>query len=213
MTTVPPDPTSPSALGPPNPTSTSTFTILLSGALEDFLLYSGREQSQWLIDLAHDICDPAQKRGTLRVWDVAGEVWRNVSPTDPLTPSAYLYDVHTVVSLSKISERAGKSKTSASGNASTMANRVKQRDERQCWVTRNIYPTTNSHICPKRMGDHFLRVIYANFGQTPVPPTLSIYDEMCGITLIGNLDTPFDEYELGLRLVAPVWRPSLLFYS
>ena len=138
--------------------------------------------------------------------------WRNVNPTDPLTPSAYLYDVHTVVSLSKISERAGKSKTSASGNASTMANRVKQRDGRQCWVTRNIYPTTNSHICPKRMGDHFLRIIYANFVQTPVPPTLSIYDEMCGITLMGNLDTPFDEYELGLRLVAPVRRPSLLFF-
>ncbi len=210
--TVPPDPTSPSALGPPNPASTSAFTILLSGALEDFLLYSGREQSQWLIDLAHDICDPAQKRGSLRVWDAAGEAWRNVNPTNPLTSSAYLYDVQTVVSLSKISERAGRSKTSASGNASTMANRVKQRDGELCWVTRNLYPTKNSHVCPKRMGDHVLRTIYSNFVPTPLPPTLSIYDEICGITLTVGLNTQFDQYELGLRLVAPVRRPSLLIF-
>ncbi len=212
--TVPPDPTSPSALGPPNPASTSAFTILLSGALEDFLLYSGREQSQWLIDLAHDICDPAQKRGTLRVWDAAGEVWRNVNPTDPLTSSAYLYDVQAVISLSKISARAGRSKTSASGNGATMANRVKQRDGEQCWVTRNIYPTRNSHVCPKRMGDHVLRIVYRNFVPTPLPPALSIYDEICGITLTSLIDVPFDNYELGLRFVAPVRRPSfLIFYT
>src|SRR5260370_42252813 len=112
MLTDPPDPTSPSALGPPNPASTSASTILLSGALEDFLLYSGREQSQWLIDLTHDICDPAQKRGMLRVWDAAGEVWRNFNPTDPLTSSAYLYDFQAVLSLSKIMPRPGRYKNS-----------------------------------------------------------------------------------------------------
>ncbi|KAN0112018.1 hypothetical protein V8E52_007935 [Russula decolorans] len=68
--------------GPPNPTS-SDFTCLLSGRLDDFLLYSGQEQSQWLIDIAHDICDPTLKCGSLQVWDVAGEMWRNVNPTDP----------------------------------------------------------------------------------------------------------------------------------
>jgi hypothetical protein len=86
---------------PPNPTSPSNFTCLLSGPLDDFLLYSGQEQSQWLIDIAHDVCDPAQKRGSLQVWDAAGEMWRNVHPTDPLTASAYLYNVQAVVSLSK----------------------------------------------------------------------------------------------------------------
>jgi hypothetical protein len=53
--------------GPANPTSPSDFTHLLSDPLEDFLLYSGREQPQWLIDVAHDIYDPALRRGSLQV--------------------------------------------------------------------------------------------------------------------------------------------------
>jgi hypothetical protein len=203
--------------GPPNPTSPSIFTCLLSGPLDDFLLYSGHERSQWLIDIAHDICDPSLKRGSLRVWDAAGEMWRNINPSDPLTTSRYLYDIKAIVSLSKISKRAGKSKTSsASSNhdGSTMANRVTQRDGQQCWVTRNIYPITNSHVCPKRMGDHLLHIIYSAFVSTPPPPDLSIFDEICGITLALNLDTLFDTYELGLRLVAPVRRsPFLILYN
>jgi hypothetical protein len=44
--------------------------------------------------------------------------------------------------------------------------------------------------------------------------TVSIYDEICGITLMLHLDALFDPYELGLRLVAPVRSPSfLIFYS
>jgi hypothetical protein len=101
------------AVDPPNPSSPSDFTCLLSGPLDDFLLYSGQEHSQWLIDIAHDICDPALKCGSLQVWDVAGEMGRNVNPTDPLTASTYLYDVQAVVSLSKISEHVGKSKSDA----------------------------------------------------------------------------------------------------
>lgn len=46
-------------MGPANPTPPSDFTCFFSGPLDDFLLYSGREQSQLLIDIAHDICDPA----------------------------------------------------------------------------------------------------------------------------------------------------------
>ena len=78
-----------------------------------------------LIDISHDICDPTQKRGLLKVWDVSGERWRDVNLTDPPTASTYLYDIGAAVSLTKISER---SKTSTGGNASMMANRVKERD-------------------------------------------------------------------------------------
>ena len=170
--------------------------------------------SKWLIDIAHDICDPALKRGSLQVWDEAGQMWRNVNSTDHLTASVYIYDVQAAVSLSKISERTGKSKTDATGNPSTMASRVKQRDLQRCWVTRSLGPLVNSHICPKRMGDHLLRLVYDTFVQTPPRPALSIYDEICGITLIPNLDAWFDKYEFGLRLVAPVQNPSfLVFYS
>lgn len=195
--------------GPPNPTS-SDLTCLLSGPLDDFLLYSRLEQSQWLIDIAHDICDPAQKHGSLKVWDASGQAWRDVNRIDPLTASTYLYDVQTVVSLSKISERAGKSRTSATGNASTMAKRVKQRDGGLCWVSRMNNPVTNSHVCLKRMGDHLLRIVYSAFVSSPPPPALSIYDEICGITLTRNLDAWFDTYELGLRFVAPVRSPSFV---
>ena len=194
--------------GPPNPTSPYDFICLLSGPLDDFLLYSGREQSQWLIDIAHDMCDPALKRGSLQVWDVAGDMWRSVNPADPLTGWTYLYDIQDIISLTKISKRAGESKTSASGNASTMTNSVMQRDRQRCWVTSTVNLITNSHVCPKRMGDHLLRVVYNAFVSTP-PPALSIYDEICGITLSLILDTWFVAYELGLRLVAPV----RLFFS
>jgi hypothetical protein len=180
----------------------SDLTCLLSGTLDDFLLFTAQEQSQWLIDIAHDICDPALKRGSLQVWDAAGEMWRIVNPTDPLTASCYLFNIEATVSLSKICRRVGKSRTSASRNASTMASCVEQRDGHRCWVSRST-PITNSHICPKRMGDHVLRVVYSRFAGTP-PPALSIYDEMCGITLSRNLDALFDEFELGLWPVASV---------
>ena len=206
---------------PPNPAYTSDFTCLLSGPLEDFRLYSGRH-SQWLMDIAHDLCDPSLKRGMLKMWNAAGEMWRNVNPTDPLTASTYLYDTQASVSLSKISERAGKSKSTttsdgghAVGPTSTMAVRVKQRDNGRCWVAGPNFQVhnRNSRLCPKRMGDSLFRVIYSAFVSTP-PPALSIYDEICGITLCRNLDASFCQYEFGLQLVAPVRSPSfLILYS
>jgi len=63
-------------------------------------------------------------------------------------------------------------------------------------------PLVNSHVCPKRMGDHLLRIVYSTFVSTP-PPTLSIYDEICGISLSPTLKIWFDTYELGLQFVAP----------
>src|SRR6266478_9541761 len=138
----------------------------------------------------------------------------DVNPTDPLTSSNYYYDVQAVISLSKISQQAGKSKTTARGDASTMENHVKQRDGQQCWVSRMIYPIANSHLCPKQMGDPLLRGIYSTFVSTPPPPTLSIYDKICGITLSVNLNASFDIYELVLQFVAPVQSSShLVFYS
>jgi hypothetical protein len=55
------------------------------------------------------------------------------------------------------------------------------------------------------MGDHIFCKVYSSFVSTP--PALSIYDEICGITLSRNLDDLFDTYELGLRLV-PLVRSS-----
>ena len=182
-------------------------TGLLIGPLVDFLCYSNEEKSQWLIDIAHDICDPAQKRGRLIVW--RNQDWQDVHATDPLIASTYHYIVEHTVALTKISARVGRSQTDATGYASTMANRVRNRDGQRCWVTRR-FPVRNSHICPKRMGDHILRVVYNTFIQTPPPPALSIFDEICGISLLLALDYFFDKYEFGLRFIALVRNSYLL---
>ncbi|KAF9048270.1 hypothetical protein BDZ89DRAFT_1057849 [Hymenopellis radicata] len=177
----------------PGTISPATHSIcLLSGPLGDFLRYSRQEASKWLIDLAHDICDPASLVH-----------WRPVANTDPLTASIYRYDlpVGITVGLSKISQREGKSVTTATGNASTMAGRVRERDGR-CWVSAARGPIVNSHICPKRMGDHIARIVYHTFTSLAPAPNLSIYDENFSLSLSLTLDTWFDTYEMGLRFVS-----------
>ncbi|KAJ6544088.1 hypothetical protein B0H19DRAFT_1076252 [Mycena capillaripes] len=198
-----------SPLAPPNTNATSTtdFIRLLSRPRDDFLKYSRQEHSKWLIDMAHDICDPAAMRGSLVVWDQTARRWRIVIPTDPLTTSIYLYDVPVgiILGLSKLSTRVGKSVTTGSmtGNTSTMGDRVKRRDE-VCRVTKFRDPLINSHICPKHMGDPLARFTLRNFSPVSplILPSLSIYDEIFGLSLTKNLDAYFSKYELGLRFVS-----------
>jgi hypothetical protein len=184
-------------------------TCLLSGALSEFLRYSRQERSQWLIDIAHDICDLRFRRGSLVVWK--DQQWLPVANTDPLTASEYRYDLPTMVTigLSKISLRTGKSRTSASGNASTMASRVMQRDG-VCWVSDLEDPILNSHICPKRLGDHTAQIIFETFTSTTPPPNLSIYNEIFGLNLSNNLGGLFDNHCLGFHHVAPVRNSHLV---
>ena len=111
-----------------------------------------------------------------------------VATTDPLTASIYRYDlpVGITVGLSKISRCVWKSVIAATGRASTMVDRVKGRDG-QSWVTAADDPLVNSHICPKRMGDHVGRIIFRTFTSLP-PPNLSIYNEIFGLCLSETLD-------------------------
>jgi len=178
---------------------------LLRGPLLEFLQYSRQEASLWLINIAHGICDPANCRGSLVVWREDSAQWLEVTGTDPLTASMYCYNLPAgvTVGLSKISRREGRSLTAASGNASTMANHVMERDG-ACWVSGMIGLLINSHICPKRMGDHTARVIFETFTSYPPPPNLSIFDTIFGLNLQRNLDALFDKYELGFHFVAPV---------
>jgi len=194
----------------PGANSPSTSSIcLLRGPLGDFVRYSRQEASKWLINLAHDICDPADQRGSLVVWKEQQQQWHPVSTTDPLTASIYRYKlpVGITVGLSKISRRVGKS--DATGNASTMANRVKGRDGK-CWVTAATRPLVNTHIFPKRMGDHVGRIIFRTFTSLAPLSDLSIYNEIFGLCLSETLDAWFDKYEMGLRFVSPVRSSSPL---
>lgn len=128
--------------------------------------------------------------------------WLLVTNTGPLTASTYRYDLPpgVTVGLSKISQRTGKSVTSLTGYASTLANRLKGRDGK-CWVSRAISPLANSHICPKHMGDHTARIIFQTFTSIPPPPIL---DKLFCLSLSLNLDPFFYEYELGFCFVSPV---------
>ncbi|KAJ7269355.1 hypothetical protein B0H12DRAFT_1044994, partial [Mycena haematopus] len=189
----------------PGTTSPATDSIcLLSGPLGDFLQYSRQEASKWLIDLAHDICDPASLRGSLLIWKKEHQQWCPVANTDPLTASIYRYDlpVGITVGLSKISLRVRKSKSTTTGNASTMADRVKRRDG-ECWVTAIVDPLANGHICPKRMGDHIGRIVFRTFTSLAPAPNLSIRDEIFGLSLSKTLNAWFDKYQMGLRFVSP----------
>lgn len=212
----PPSPISDDALAieamtPGNVPPNTPVTHLLSGRLTDFLQYSRQEASKWLLDIAHDICDPVYRRGSLVVQQ--GQRWLPVTNTDPLVPSVYRYNLpeHVTVGLAKISLRQGRSVTSATGNAGTMASRVMARDGR-CWVSRGYDPLINSHICPKRMGDHMARIIYETYTDATLPLNFSIYHEVFGLNLTRNLDYLFDTYRLGFRYVAPV-RSSYLLIS
>ncbi|KAJ7280382.1 hypothetical protein C8J57DRAFT_1058369 [Mycena rebaudengoi] len=185
-------------------TSNGVDIRLLSGPLDDFVEYSGQEQSKWLVDISHDICDPAAMRGSLLVWNELAQEWRRVASTDALTASIYRYDLPDgiIVGLSKISARVGRSRSTSneSGEVSTKADRVKRRDE-QCWVTGIVSPLANSHTLPKRMGDHLARIVFHTFSPPSTPiPNISIYDEMFSISLSLNLGAWFREYNLGLRL-------------
>jgi hypothetical protein len=194
----------------PGTTSPTTTTIcLLRGPLGEFVRYSRQEASKWLIDIAHDICDPADLRGSLLVWKE--QQWQSVAATDPLIATIYRYDLPVGITggLSKISARVGESVTTATGNASTMAARVKGRDGR-CWVTSTLGPLMNSHICPKRMGDYVGKIVYRTFTSVTPASDLSIYDEIFGVSLSPTLDKWFDTYEMGLRFVSPVSSSPLI---
>ncbi|KAJ7457640.1 hypothetical protein B0H11DRAFT_2320084 [Mycena galericulata] len=177
---------------------------LISGPLHDFLALSRLEHAKWLIDIAHDICDPAARRGSLCVWDAGTQQLLPVAPADPLVAAVYRYIVPggLGVGLSKISEREGRSK-SGDGPGRAMAERVKRRDGR-CWVA-PVYgrAVTNSHIVPKRMGDHLACAVVNTFAPPSAPIlNLSIYDEIFGICLSRTLAAYFVNYELGLRFVS-----------
>lgn len=187
---------------PGNDLPHTPFIRLLSGTLAEFLQYSGADASRWLINTAHDLCDPKHRRGSLYI--LRGEEWVLVVDADPLTASQYLYHLGpgVTVGLSKISRRAGRSRTSTIGNASTMANHVMQRDGK-CWVTRARRILINSHICPKRMGDHTARNILRTFTTLDPSADVSIFDEIFGLNLISYLDGLFDVYELGFYYISP----------
>ncbi|KAF7977326.1 hypothetical protein HWV62_4101 [Athelia sp. TMB] len=200
---------------PPRP-----FIPLISAPLSHFEHFAQAEHSQWLIDVAHDICDPAHRSGTLRRLESpsyayadctrAAQTWAPVRPTDPLRAALYEYVCGRPLPLSKISRREGKSKSSRGGYADseTMRRDVLRRDGYQCWLSREHDDDAGrfvcSHIVPKRMGGPVSAVLLARFarpGEAPIPAPTGVFDPMYGITLTRQLHSFFDDYTMGLRRI------------
>ncbi|KAJ7040253.1 hypothetical protein C8F04DRAFT_1312403 [Mycena alexandri] len=150
------------------------LVYLIAGEISEIRLYSRLEETKWLLDIAHDLCDPLAMRGTLVQWDSNARIWRSTLPTDVLVAAIYCYvlPAGTVVGITKISERSGKSKTSGMGpTAGTMRTRVITRDK-QCWPYR-----------AKMNG-----------------ATASVFDTIFGIASSAAIASSFDTYGHGFRM-------------
>ncbi|KAJ3777417.1 hypothetical protein FB446DRAFT_634145 [Lentinula raphanica] len=183
---------------PPDSLLQNQYTTLLEGEFTDFLNLSGHENAQWLIDIAHDLCDPRYKRGSLWVCRSDGQD-HPVNPSDPLTPSSYEYRTSVVVHITKKSTREGKSRSQSWSDAKTMLEALREREE-QCWITTSIEPVTIGHILPKRTGDAEARLIYEDFTDKPAPAGMTAFHPEFGILLDLNMEYWFDDYWIGFRL-------------
>ncbi|KAJ6590460.1 hypothetical protein DFH09DRAFT_1139434 [Mycena vulgaris] len=108
-------------------------------------------------------------------------------PNAPLIATTYNYLLPPgiPVRLTKISTRATHSVTTANGT--TMRKHVFAHDNR-CWISGgSMFISTNSHVCPKQMGDYVARQVYRDFVKVPARG-LSIFSPIFRITLSKNLD-------------------------
>ncbi|KAJ7655123.1 hypothetical protein DFH06DRAFT_1201664, partial [Mycena polygramma] len=181
----PPGNALPSMAAAQPPADTIGFMTLLAGPVADINHYARQEHAKWLLEIAHDICDPRSMRGSLDVWDPQHQQWSPVLPTDTLISSTYCYN---------------KSVTTTTGGGKTMRAEVLERDE-SCWVTSVDDPVINSHILPKRMGNHLAQDIFETFCG-PLTPNSSMFDPIFGLLLSRVLNTYFNSYRLGFRAMA-----------
>ncbi|KAK1223640.1 hypothetical protein PQX77_013488 [Marasmius sp. AFHP31] len=181
------------SVGPP--AETQGLLVCLQGRLSEFRLFA-TNASQWLIDIAHDLFDPREKRGTLYILDdPSGAPPHPVIGSDPLHAATYEYRVGAAIRITKISQRHSKSKSRPTGNAGRMREEVIRRDG-SSWISRVSSPVSNSHICPKRLGDYQARILFADFVGSP-PPGLTIFDPMFGLLLNANEVRWFESFEIG----------------
>ncbi|KIY63370.1 hypothetical protein CYLTODRAFT_360096 [Cylindrobasidium torrendii FP15055 ss-10] len=180
------------------------YIPLIQGMTDSFNDFIGNEQSDWLLSIAHDLCDPAQSRGILCA-EGPNNTWRHITALEPLRDTRYLYELPptAVVELCKIWLLKNECTTDSAGRAGAMRTAVLERDDDTCWISRafsthDTYVT--SHICPKTMGgvqaSHILQTFCGYQGAN-----VGIFHPMFGITLSRNLEPFFSSYRLGFRRI------------
>ena len=131
------------------PPSIPGYLYLIKGSLDEIRRYSGTT-ADWIIKIASSICDPfgegqiyTHTTGALSDWydRDRDSSWRQVGLGDPLLPGIYEFvtTAGNLITLSRISERKARSKTSrGSGSSATSFRRhLELRDDKRCVVTRN----------------------------------------------------------------------------
>ncbi|KAJ3976530.1 hypothetical protein EV361DRAFT_276767 [Lentinula raphanica] len=176
-------------------------TRLLEGEVADFRCFSRHENTQWLIDIAHDLCDPVTHRGSL--WIVTDQFQSLALSTYPLYATKYEYRVPPGDFLKitkKIPGLRNQVPSRSSGTPSPMRRQVGSRDAR-CWITNATSPVYNTHICPVRVGDAQARYIYRTFTGTNGPTENTVHDPKFGLLLDQSVSNWFKTYFLGFRYI------------
>ncbi|KAJ3836211.1 hypothetical protein F5878DRAFT_565990 [Lentinula raphanica] len=186
-------------------TTPNPVTYLLQGTLEDFLRFSCSENAQWLLTIAHDLCDPAARRGSLWIMNDQYQTMEYVQPTSPLRAAIYEYRVveSTTTVVLRITKRVPshiRSFSRSIGYGRAMRNSILGRDGSTCWITQTDGPVNNSHICPLRVGDAQARYIYQIFNNMADPPA-TIYSPQFGILLNSSINHWFDQHFIGFRWI------------
>lgn len=212
--TMPPE-TITTATSSSAPDYTQGSLCLIEAPLVELAIYAGARGVHWLLRIAHCICNPSTRSGTLysfegpdpasylhTPFDSTVEYWKPIGPDDALKATVYKYRLPPghQFRLTKISEVRGHSGAPTSSTAGSMRENVFLRDNCCCWVTNDIYEPeilVNSHVVPKRTGDAMSRSIYQDFVQGPLPPgTIGSYNPVFGISLSASFDKLFDNYHL-----------------
>ncbi|KAJ3769689.1 hypothetical protein FB446DRAFT_206217 [Lentinula raphanica] len=189
---------------PRDPNTTADLvTYLLQGELEDFLCFSRLENAQWLLNIAHDLCDPLVKRGSLWIMDDHSRTMQYVHPTSPLRAAIYEYrvlDGHVLRITKRLPPRA-RSISRSIGFGRMMRESLLNRDGNTCWITGSHRVVSSSHICPQRVGDAQARYIYETFTAMNAPPERTIYNPQFGILLSSRINHWFDKHHIGFKYV------------
>jgi hypothetical protein len=191
----------------PLPADPLAHLYLIEDSYEAIERYAGTT-ADWIINVAHLICDPlgegqvyTHTTDTPEYWRLRArtDTWREVVPGDPLLPGIYEFHTTGPVTLSKISERHTKSRVSegSTSNASAFEDRIMKRDGRKCVVSHSPRTLTASHLIPKRLGASGAIEVATRFSGEQVALGIGVFDPRIGIMLIDTLGKDLDIYQLG----------------
>ncbi|KAH8994087.1 hypothetical protein EDB92DRAFT_1795832 [Lactarius akahatsu] len=182
---------------------------LIGGTPDEIARFAG-STVDWVIKMAHLLCDPlgngriyTHPTGTPQDWwnTDRDTSWEEVSHGDPLHPKIYEFaPVNSVITLSRICPRQTRSVTTQGtrSHAARFRNQLLQRDG-GCVVTGTQSNTviTASHLIPRRVGDEGAQEIVGQFVGTAEATRINSYHPSIGIMLLSSVGRLVDVFQAG----------------